>query len=121
LIKNFNFKKETLVLVRNSYHNDNIGGKTKLWYFGPMVVVQYMTGGSYVLAEMDGTILKLCFAAFWLIPYHTCDCRSVPLMCLISEDIDKFIGETHKPSNYADIWHTIPGPNHPLLLPNSCS
>jgi len=86
-----------------------------------MVVVQRMTGDSYVLAEMDGTMSKLRFTAFWLIPYHAHDCRSVPLTHLISEDIDKFIGETHEPSDCADIWHTIPGPNHPLLLPNSCS
>jgi len=86
-----------------------------------MVVVRCMTGGSYILVEMDGTMSKLCFAAFRLIPYHARDCRSVPFMRLISEDIDKFIGETHKPSNCADIWHTIPGPNHPLLLPSSCS
>jgi len=92
-----------LVLVRNSYHDDNIGGKTKPWYFGPIVVVWRMTGGFYVLAEMDGTMSKLCFAAFWLIPYHARDCRSVPLTCLISEDIDKFIGETHEPGDCADI------------------
>jgi len=67
------------------------------------VVVQHVTGGSYVLAEMDRTMLKLHFAAFQLIPYHARDCRSVPLTHLISEDIDKFIGETHEPSNYVDI------------------
>jgi len=80
-----------------------------------------MTGGSYVLAEMDETMSKLRFAAFRLIPYHARDCRSVPLTHLISEDIDKFIGETHKPGDCADIWHTIPGPNHSLSLLSSCS
>ena len=80
-----------------------------------------MTGGFYVLAEMDGTMLKLCFVAFRLIPYHAHDCRSVPLTHLINEDIDKFIGETHEPGDYADIWHTIPGPNHSLSHPNPCS
>ena len=33
-------------------------------------------------------------------------------MCLINKDIDKFIGETYEPSNYADNWYTIPGPNY---------
>jgi len=80
-----------------------------------------LTGGSYVLAEIDGTMSKLRFAAFRLIPYYACDCRSVPLTCLISEDIDKFIDETHEPGNCIDIWHTIPGPNHPLSLLSSCS
>jgi len=121
LIKNFNFEKGTLVLVRNSHYDDDIGGKTKPRYFGPMVVVRRMTGGFYVLAKMDGIMSKLRFAAFQLIPYHTYDYRSVPLTCLISKDIDKFIGETHEPGNCADIWYTIPGPNYPLSLPSFCS
>jgi len=82
-------------LVRNSRHDDNIGGKTKLRYFGPIVVVQRVTGGSYVLAEMNGTMSKLHFAAFRLIPYHACDLRSVPLTCLIIKDIDRIEG-THE-------------------------
>jgi len=120
-IKNFNFKKGTLVLVRNSCHDNDIGGKTKPQYFRPMVVVRHMTGDSYVLAEMDRTMSKLRFAVFRLIPYYVHDCRSVPLTCLISEDIDKFIGETYELSDCADIWHTIPGPNYPLSLSSSCS
>jgi len=35
LIKNFNFKKGALVLVRNSRHNDNIGGKLSHGTLGP--------------------------------------------------------------------------------------
>jgi len=38
-IKNFNFEKGTLVLVKNSHHDNDISGKTKPRYFGPMVVV----------------------------------------------------------------------------------
>ena len=98
--------------MRNSRHDDDIGGKTKPQYFGPMVVVQQVTGGSYVLAEMDGAMSKLRFAAFRLIPYHPRDHRSVPLTRLINENIDKFVGETQEPGNYADNWHTIPGTNH---------
>jgi hypothetical protein len=35
-----------------------------------MVVVSQLKGGSYRLAEVDGAVLKLKFAAFHLIPYH---------------------------------------------------
>jgi hypothetical protein len=35
-----------------------------------MVIVQQTTHGAYILAEMDGTISKLRFAAFHIIPYH---------------------------------------------------
>jgi hypothetical protein len=35
-----------------------------------MVIVYQTTHGAYILAEMDGTISKLRFAAFCVIPYH---------------------------------------------------
>ena len=34
-----------------------------------MVVLRRTPGGSYLLAELDGAISKLQYAAFWLIPY----------------------------------------------------
>ncbi|KAG2086953.1 uncharacterized protein F5147DRAFT_748576 [Suillus discolor] len=44
--------------------------KCKPHYFEPMVVVSWSQGSSYRLAEVDGSLLKLKFAAFHLIPYH---------------------------------------------------
>jgi hypothetical protein len=35
-----------------------------------MVIVRQTTHGAYILAEMDGAISKLRFAAFRVIPYH---------------------------------------------------
>jgi hypothetical protein len=35
-----------------------------------MVIVQQITHGAYILAEMDGTVSKLRFAAFHIILYH---------------------------------------------------
>jgi hypothetical protein len=35
-----------------------------------MVIVRQTTYGAYILAEMDGTVSKLRFAAFHVIPYH---------------------------------------------------
>jgi hypothetical protein len=35
-----------------------------------MIIARQTTGGSYVLAEMDGSISRLRFAAFRVIPYH---------------------------------------------------
>ena len=74
LIKDLNFSNGELVLVRNSQRDGDIGGKTKPRYFRPMVVVRRLKGGSYVLAEMDGSWSKLKFAAFRLVPYHAHDC-----------------------------------------------
>jgi hypothetical protein len=35
-----------------------------------MVIVRQTTHGAYILAEMDGTVSKLRFASFCVIPYH---------------------------------------------------
>jgi hypothetical protein len=35
-----------------------------------MVIVCQTTHGAYILAEMDGAVSKLRFAAFHIIPYH---------------------------------------------------
>ncbi|KIO13205.1 hypothetical protein M404DRAFT_92706, partial [Pisolithus tinctorius Marx 270] len=69
-IKDHNFAPSTLVLVHNSHIEKELNRKTKLQYTGPMVVLRWTTGGSYLLAELDGSISKLCFAAFCLLPYH---------------------------------------------------
>jgi len=37
-----------------------------------MVVVRRSRNGAYILAEVNGTVSRLKFAAFHLIPYHPC-------------------------------------------------
>lgn len=78
-IKNFDFSPGELVLVRNSHFDTDVGNKTKPRYFGPMVVLRRTHGGSYILAELDGSISKLRFAAFRLVPYHPRDIRAIPV------------------------------------------
>ena len=39
-------------------------------YIGPMVVVKRTRGGAYRLAEVDGAVSRLRYAAFRLIPYY---------------------------------------------------
>ncbi|KIO06846.1 hypothetical protein M404DRAFT_37253, partial [Pisolithus tinctorius Marx 270] len=69
-IKDHNFAPGTLVLVCNSRVEKELNQKTKPRYTGPMVILRWTTGGSYLLAELDGSISKLCFATFRLLPYH---------------------------------------------------
>jgi len=68
-IQDFDFQPGALVLVLNKKIEATLNAKCKPHYFGPMVVVSRSQGGSYRLAEVDGTISKLKFAAFCLIPY----------------------------------------------------
>lgn len=88
-IKDFNFGPGELVLVWNSRFNTDIGNKTKPRYFGPMVVLRRTQGGSYILSELDGSISKLRFTAFQLVPYHPRDIRSVPLTKITNATLEQ--------------------------------
>ncbi|KAG1856562.1 hypothetical protein C8R48DRAFT_538789, partial [Suillus tomentosus] len=68
-IKDYDFDPGALVLVCNSRIEYELNQKTKLRYLGPMVVLHCTKGGSYVLVEVNGSVSKLHYAAFHLIPY----------------------------------------------------
>jgi len=69
-IHDYDFSPGALILVLNKKVEPASNAKCKPHYFGPMVVISHSRNGSYRLAEIDGTISKLKFAAFRLIPYH---------------------------------------------------
>ncbi|KIJ60530.1 hypothetical protein HYDPIDRAFT_177375 [Hydnomerulius pinastri MD-312] len=69
-IHDHDFKPGAFVLVLDKKAEAAPNAKCKPRYFGPMVVVSRSRTGSYRLAEVDGTISKLKFADFRLIPYH---------------------------------------------------
>ena len=61
-----------------------------------MVVLRWTTGGSYLLAELDGAVSRLCYAAFRLIPYYPRLCSAIrvtDLTGIVDEDLDKMAGE----------------------------
>ena len=68
-LRNSLYKKGDLVLVRNTAVEKELNKKTKPRYLGPYEIDRRTKGGSYVLKEMDGTILRQGIAAFRLYPY----------------------------------------------------
>ena len=87
-IHDFNFKPGSLILVLNKKLKPASNAKCKPHYFGPMVIVSRSQNRSYRLAEVDGAIAKLKFAAFHLIPYFPCSLKVLEVTQFINaEDI----------------------------------
>ena len=84
-IKTSNFTLGDLVLVRNSAV-DNTHQKMKPRYSGPMVVVKKTRNGAYRLAELDGAVSRLRFAAFRLVPYHSRSRSTISVTRLLDPD-----------------------------------
>jgi transposase InsO family protein len=67
------YQSGDLVLLRNTAVEMELNRKTKPRYLGPYEVDRRTRGGSYVLKELDGTILRQGAAAFRLYPYISRD------------------------------------------------
>jgi hypothetical protein len=80
------FKPGDLVLVRNSGSDSALGLKTKPRYFGPMVVIRRTRNGAYRLAELDGAVSKLCYAAFRIVPYFARSHSYIPVTRVLDRD-----------------------------------
>jgi len=68
----YDFKPGDLVLIRNSGSDSHLGRKTKPRYIGPMVIIRRTPNGAYRLAELDGAVSKLRYAAFRIVLYFLC-------------------------------------------------
>ena len=68
-----------------------------------MIVIRRMLGGSYVLGELDGSLSKLRFAAFRLIPYLPRDVSSIPVTKLADMPSEELEDLTHDSGNPFDV------------------
>jgi hypothetical protein len=94
-IKDYNFQPGSLVLVHNSQIEKELNRKMKPRYMGPMVVLRRTTGGSYMLAELDGVVSNLRFATFHLVSYHARTNFTIPQYFTEYDDdeLDSITGE----------------------------
>jgi len=81
----YNFEVGSLILVRNSHIEKELNHKTKPCFLGPMVVVHRTKGGAYILAELNGAISRLRYAAFQIIPYLAKFPDRIPVTSLLDE------------------------------------
>ena len=84
-IRDFNFERGNLVLLRNTAIEKSLNRKMRPRYLGPFVVVSRNRGGAYIVADLNGAVFDRPIAAFRLIPYHARESIEVPLEAL---DID---------------------------------
>jgi transposase InsO family protein len=93
------FHPGDLVLIRNSKVEKNLNKKSQPRYVGPFVVERIARKGSYVLRELDGTILHSHVAGFRLAPYIARDNRTLQKLsrnnpqltdAMIKELLDEF-------------------------------
>jgi hypothetical protein len=77
-IRNFDFHRGDLVLMRNTQIEKSLNRKMRPRYVGPLIVLSRNYGGAYILCELDGTVLHRPIGAFRVIPYFPRKSISLP-------------------------------------------
>ena len=86
LIKDYDFAPGSLVLVWNTRIENDLSRKTKPRYLRPLLVIQKNHNMVYILVELDGSVHKLPFAGFCLVPYYSHSCTIIPVTSVVDSD-----------------------------------
>ena len=77
-IHDYNFHRGDLVLMRNTQIEVTHNKKMRPRYLGPLVVISRNRGSTYILCELDGSVLHRPVAAFRLVPYFAREQITIP-------------------------------------------
>ena len=83
--QDYDFPAGSLVLVWNSRIKKELNCKRKPHFLGPIVIVNQMKGGAYILAELNGTVSRLWYATFRIIHYLARFPDHIPVTPLMDE------------------------------------
>jgi hypothetical protein len=68
-LRDYNFPRGSLVLIKDSARESDLGKKWKPRYSGPYIVVSQGQNGAYWMMELDGSLFKNAIAEKRVIPY----------------------------------------------------
>jgi hypothetical protein len=120
VIKDFDFKPGSLVLIRNTGIESSLDRKMKPRYLGPMVVIRRTTGGSYIVAELNGALWSHKVAQFRVLPYFARSKIELPnnlleWLSVSNEGLQKVLDSTEPSEEEIDVVPDI----DTIVLPES--